>query len=71
VKDVPHGANGLSQERAWVTGLLAANMILEFFQMDGMAHIYPSHEDEPHIALAKQINKTATSAFSFLPKSTF
>lgn len=71
VKDVPHGANGLSQERAWVTGLLAANMILDFFQMDGMAHIYPSHEDEPHIALAKQLNKTATSAFSFLPKSTF
>lgn len=29
VKGVAHGANGLSQERAWVTGLIAANLVVQ------------------------------------------
>jgi hypothetical protein len=29
VKGVPHGANGLSQERAYVTGLTAANLVVD------------------------------------------
>ena len=29
VKGVEHGANGLSQERAYVTGLQAANLVVE------------------------------------------
>jgi uncharacterized protein with NAD-binding domain and iron-sulfur cluster len=29
VKGVDHGANGLSQERAYVTGLQAANLVVE------------------------------------------
>lgn len=29
VKGVDHGANGLSQERAYVTGLQAANLVIE------------------------------------------
>jgi uncharacterized protein with NAD-binding domain and iron-sulfur cluster len=64
VKNVPHGANGLSQERAWVTGLRAANLILRnAFEMpdESQAEILPSYPDEPFIALLKDLNKSSTT----------
>ena len=75
VKDVPHGANGLSQERAYVTGLIAANNVLAHIGEGESAVIRPAKSDEPHIVLAKEINKAASQIqnplFDFLPKSTF
>lgn len=69
VKNVPHGANGLSQERAWVTGLRAANLILSnAFGMpnESQAEILPSYADEPFIALLKDLNKSLTKLNSFV-----
>ncbi|WPT12651.1 Phytoene dehydrogenase [Picochlorum sp. SENEW3] len=66
VKDVPHGANGLSQERAWVTGLGAANLVLETLNTGQQATIIPSYQDEPHIALLKNLNESIPRPFDTL-----
>lgn len=71
VKNVPHGANGLSQERAWVTGLRAANLILgKAFGMsdESQAEIVPSYQDEPYIALLKDLNKAVSNLNPFVSK---
>lgn len=57
VKGVPHGANGLSQERAYVTGLLAANMVVDKLGIGQHAKILDVEADEPHIAALKDLNK--------------
>eukprot|EP01023_Acetabularia_acetabulum_P049350 TRINITY_DN5265_c0_g1_i2.p1 TRINITY_DN5265_c0_g1~~TRINITY_DN5265_c0_g1_i2.p1 ORF type:complete len:546 (-),score=110.46 TRINITY_DN5265_c0_g1_i2:337-1974(-) len=54
VKGVPHGANGLSQERAYVTGLYAANLVIDKLGMGKQAEILDVEEDEPHISLGKK-----------------
>lgn len=56
VKGVQHGANGLSQERAWVTGLQAANLVCQRLGQGRPADILPVEPDEPHIAAAKELN---------------
>ncbi|GIL93345.1 hypothetical protein Vretifemale_20752 [Volvox reticuliferus] len=54
VKGVPHGANGLSQERAYVTGLSAANLVISRLDRGGQpAQILDVEPDEPHIAAAR------------------
>ena len=57
VKGVPHGANGLSQERAWVTGLTAANLVVDQLGVGQRAQVIPVEADEPHIVAAKDLNK--------------
>eukprot|EP00210_Caulerpa_lentillifera_P001559 g1497.t1 len=57
VKGVQHGANGLSQERAYVTGLIAANEVIRKMQRGVPAKILDVEPDEPHIATLKTINK--------------
>jgi uncharacterized protein with NAD-binding domain and iron-sulfur cluster len=47
-----------SQEKAYVTGLEAANLIIERFGMGEAAKIIPVEADEPHIQIARTINKT-------------
>lgn len=49
VRDVPHGAHGLSQERAYVTGLRAANLVVEELGVGRAAEILDVEEDEPHV----------------------
>lgn len=61
VKGVPHGANGLSQERAWVTGLTAANMVVQRLGLGREAVVLDVEEDEPHIAIAKTLAKRVRS----------
>eukprot|EP00897_Mesotaenium_endlicherianum_P009470 jgi/Mesen1/8551/ME000484S07933 len=49
-----HGARGLSQEKAYVTGLQAANRVIELLQPGGSkAAILPVEADELHFASAK------------------
>lgn len=62
VKGVPHGANGLSQERAYVTGLLAANHVVRSLGVGREAVVLPTEAPEPHIAALKEANKTLKGA---------
>lgn len=52
-----HGANGLSQERAYVTGLTAANLVVERLGVGRKAVVLDVEPDEPHIAAGKQVNQ--------------
>lgn len=56
VRGLDHGANGLSQERAYVSGLAAANLALAALGVGAPAEILPVEPDEPHVALAKAVN---------------
>jgi uncharacterized protein with NAD-binding domain and iron-sulfur cluster len=57
-----------SQEKAYVTGLEAANIVTEYFGHGSKATIIPVEPDEPHIQLARMINKTVRDlSKSFLP----
>ncbi len=68
VKGVDHGANGLSQERAYVTGLIAANHVVRCLGQGGEAPILPTEPREPHIAALKEANRAIKGALkSVLP----
>ena len=57
-----------SQEKAYVTGLEAANLVIEYFGTGDRAKIIPVEADEPHIQVARTINKTMRDlAKSFFP----
>ncbi|MEQ8971623.1 MAG: FAD-dependent oxidoreductase [Coleofasciculus sp. C1-SOL-03] len=47
-----------SQEKAYVTGLEAANLIIDRFGYGNKATIIPVEPDEPHIQMGRMINKT-------------
>ena len=70
VRGVDHGANGLSQERAWVTGLTAANLVVDLFGCGTKAEILDVEADELHIASAKRINKEIVSVIKDLGLNT-
>lgn len=50
-----------SQEKAYVTGLEAANLVIERFGIGNKANIIPVEADEPHIQLARTINQIVRS----------
>jgi uncharacterized protein with NAD-binding domain and iron-sulfur cluster len=57
-----------SQEKAYVTGLEAANLVIERFGLGNKAQIIPVESDEPHIQAARTINRTVRELVnSFLP----
>ncbi|EFN58666.1 hypothetical protein CHLNCDRAFT_29963 [Chlorella variabilis] len=62
VKGLDHGANGLSQERAWVSGLAAANLVVQRLGQGQPADILPVEPDEPHIAAVREANKAVKAA---------
>ncbi|MGF1487649.1 MAG: FAD-dependent oxidoreductase [Prochloraceae cyanobacterium] len=47
-----------SQEKAYVTGLEAANLAIEQFDIGQKANIIPVEPDEPHIQAGREINRT-------------
>lgn len=47
-----------SQEKAYVTGLEAANLIIKRFAQGVPANIIPVEADEPHIQVARSLNQT-------------
>ncbi|QDL10555.1 amine oxidase [Brasilonema octagenarum UFV-E1] len=47
-----------SQEKAYVTGLEAANLVISYFGEGAPANILPVQADEPHIQLARTVNKS-------------
>ena len=58
VKGVPTGANGLSQERAFVTGLTAANLVIDRLGVGAKAVVKDVEPDEPHIAAGRAAVRT-------------
>ena len=57
-----------SQEKAYVTGLEAANLVISRFGIGNKAAIIPVEADEPHIQIGRQINQVARSLTkAFLP----
>ena len=57
-----------SQEKAYVTGLEAANIVISYLGRGRNANIIPVEPDEPHIELARTINKTVRDlGKDFLP----
>ncbi|BAQ64262.1 FAD-dependent oxidoreductase [Geminocystis sp. NIES-3709] len=57
-----------SQEKAYVTGLEAANETIKYFDKGKQANIIPVEKDEPHIEIGRTINKNiSTLSQSFLP----
>jgi uncharacterized protein with NAD-binding domain and iron-sulfur cluster len=64
IKGLDHGANGLSQERAYVTGLAAANLVMQQLGQGAPAEILPVEADEGHIRAAKQVNKSVVNVLN-------
>ncbi|MBD1936185.1 FAD-dependent oxidoreductase [Microcoleus sp. FACHB-68] len=57
-----------SQEKAYVTGLEAANLVIDKFGTGTEAKIVPVEVDEPHIQFARTFNKTVRDfGQTFLP----
>lgn len=57
-----------SQEKAYVMGLEAANLIIKQFGVGNKASIIPVEADEPHIQVARSINKYVRDGLEyFLP----
>ena len=56
-----------SQEKAYITGLEAANLVIEEFGIGNKADIIPIEPDEPHIQVARNINQTIRDWTKFLP----
>ena len=58
------------QERAYVSGLTAANLVVRRLDVGVEAKILPVEADEPHITVARQANKLFKSALeAVLPAS--
>lgn len=55
-----------SQEKAYVTGLEAANLIIDRFQQGSKAEIIPVEADELHIQMARSLNKSIRNGLASL-----
>ena len=55
-----------SQEKAYVTGLEAANLVIQQFRQGNMAQILPIEADEPHIQVARSVNENLKSLLKFI-----
>ena len=54
-----------SQEKAYVTGLEAANLVVQQLGMGKQANIIPVEADEPHIQIARKFNKNMRDGLEF------
>lgn len=64
--DREHGSKGLCQERAFVSGIQAANSLMESVMMNGRNHpVIPIRDDEIQFKIATAINK---KIMGFIPR---
>ena len=72
-----HGSKGLCQERAYVSGIFAANKLTEHLKINVekevvSSNIIPIREDEPQVKLGREVNKRVSSVLErFGVKSSF
>lgn len=57
------------QEKAYVTGLEAANSVVDYLEEGSFAKIIPIEEDEPHVQALRELNRTFDEIRSQLPWS--
>ncbi|KAJ0076674.1 hypothetical protein Patl1_35996 [Pistacia atlantica] len=56
-----------SQEKSYVTGLEAANRVVDYLEDGSFARIIPVDEDEPHIEALRSLNRRIKEISSQLP----
>jgi uncharacterized protein with NAD-binding domain and iron-sulfur cluster len=56
-----------SQEKAYVTGLEAANLVIERFGKGTTAEIIPVEPDEPHIEMMRSLNRNLRNLGNTFP----
>ncbi|XP_068646798.1 uncharacterized protein [Aristolochia californica] len=60
-----------SQEKAYVSGLEAANRVVDYFGEGEFARIIPIEEDEPHIQMLRNLNRSINEIRAQIPLSGF
>lgn len=60
-----------SQEKSYVTGLEAANRVVDYLEEGSFAKIIPVEEDEPHIQALRSLNKSLNEIRTQVPLSNF
>ncbi|KGN61949.1 uncharacterized protein LOC101207523 [Cucumis sativus] len=60
-----------SQEKSYVTGLEAANRVVDFLEEGSFAKIVPVEEDEPHVEALRGLNRRIDEIRSQLPFNGF
>ncbi|GAB2218068.1 hypothetical protein Droror1_Dr00001285 [Drosera rotundifolia] len=58
-----------AQEKSYVTGLEAANLVIDYLEEGSFAKIIPVEGDEPHIEILRTLNKNLNSIREQLPWS--
>ncbi|EOX97594.1 Phytoene desaturase 3 [Theobroma cacao] len=58
-----------SQEKSYVTGLEAANRVVDYLEVGNFAIIIPVEEDEPHIEALRTLNRRLNEIISQVPLS--
>ena len=61
----------VGQEKAYVTGLEAANRVVDFVEEGSFAKIVPVEEDEPHVEALRGLNRRIGEIRSQLPLDGF
>lgn len=56
-----------SQEKAYVTGLEAANLVIDYFKQGKKAQIIPVEPDESHVQVARTMNQTLRELGNLFP----
>lgn len=59
------------QEKSYVTGLEAANRVVDYLELGSFAKIIAVEEDEPHIQMLRNLNRNAKEIKDQLPCSNF
>lgn len=60
-----------SQEKSYVTGLEAANRVIDCLEEGSFAKIIPLEEDEPHVEALRSLNRNISEIRDQFPWSTF
>lgn len=59
------------QEKSYVTGLEAANRVVDYLAEGGFAKIIPVEEDEPHIEALRNLSRNFNEIRAQIPWSSY
>lgn len=61
----------IKQEKSYVSGLEAANRVVDYLEEGNLAKIIPVEEDEPHIQALRILNRRFNDIKTQIPLSDF